>query len=119
MTAPMIPNDRPTAPKGGVGQSKKRGDRPLRLKPQGEVTVTVKQSGEQVVAVGSGWRVSYELQRVEYTNTITLYGEGEGGGRNIRIIFIARSPSLTARRVRSNSWRSIAAIPTRKRLNWR
>ena len=31
MTAPMIPNDRPTAPKGGVGQSKKRGDRPLRL----------------------------------------------------------------------------------------
>ena len=31
MTAPMIPNDRPIAPKGGVGQSKKRGDRPLRL----------------------------------------------------------------------------------------
>lgn len=43
--------------------------------PQGKVTVTVKQSGEQVVAVGSGWRPTYRLQEVEYTKTVTLFGE--------------------------------------------
>ncbi len=46
--------------------------------PQGETTVTIRQSGEQVVGSG-GWRPTYRLQEVEYTKTVTLFGEGEGG----------------------------------------
>lgn len=41
--------------------------------PQGATTITVKQTGEQVVGSG-GWRPTYSLQNVEYTRTITLYG---------------------------------------------
>lgn len=49
----------------------------------GETTITVKQTGEQVVGSG-GWRPSYSLQPVEYTRTITLFGdEGSTGGLDI------------------------------------
>ena len=47
--------------------------------PQGETTVTIRQYGQQVVGSG-GWRPTYSLREVEYTKTVTLFGEGEGGG---------------------------------------
>ena len=43
---------------------------------EGEFSITVKQSGKQVVGSG-GWRPSYSLSDVEYTKTITFFGAEE------------------------------------------
>lgn len=45
--------------------------------PNGESTISVKQTVEQVVAVGSGWRVSYSIQKIEYVSDITMFGGAE------------------------------------------
>lgn len=48
--------------------------------PAGETTVTIKQSGEQVVSTG-GWRPSYVLQKVEYIRTVPLFGSEDSGSQ--------------------------------------
>ena len=84
----------------------------------GETTITVKQTGEQVVGSG-GWRPSYSLQPVEYTRTITLFGdEGSTGGLSISASRSTRtatcsSPIPTAPSRTSAMWSALTAKTVR------
>ena len=74
--------------------------------PAGTPTISVKQTVEQVVAVGSGWRVRYEIQKIEYVNDITMFGGSE-------ITYIVGVPGTkTATVTFESSATKVSDIPT-------